>query len=272
MKALDKAKATVKRRVSNLLFPYLPLSLLSFFLVSTEFRIFSNEDIKTWLPIKIEKDGAVFRATACNGNEWFIPSSSVYFALFAFTFIEKEERYLDATRKGDIVVEVGACTGEYTIPAAQRVGEHGRVLAFEADPIGCECTKRNARLYNLNNIEVINEAVSDIVGRRVSIDVPGLGLATGFLVKKDDGSMVTTTLDKCLKDSKVDVLKMTVNGHELEVLMGANKLLKNVRSVVFQSAKHKELISVLKERGFKVRKLEPARYRPDVVKTALLER
>lgn len=242
MNWLDRAKAAVKRirwRLSNLV----------------------------WFPIKIEKDGAVFKATARNGKEWFIPTNSEHFALWAFKFYELHERYLDTIREGDIVVEVGACTGEYTIPAAQRVGDLGRVFAFEADPLGCECTKKNARLHNLNNIEVINEIVSDRVGRRVSLYLPDGNLSGGLLVK--NGSMVTTTLDEYLKGMKVDVLKLTVNGHEPEVLMGAKKLLKNVRSVVFQSVKHKELIRFLEERGFKVRKFKQL---DDDIKTVLLER
>lgn len=157
MNALNKTKAAVKRirrRVENF----------------------------AWLPIKIEKDGAVFKATAHNGKEWFIPTNSEDVALWAFKFMELHERYLDAIREGDIVVEVGACTGEYTIPAAQRVGELGRVFAFEADPFGCECTRKNARLHNLNNIQVINEAVSGRNMRRGKLSIRLRGMGFGLSV------------------------------------------------------------------------------------------
>jgi FkbM family methyltransferase len=213
-------------------------------------------------PIKLSKDGAVFKATMME-KEWFIPIRSKSLALWAFNFMKRHERYLDAVREGDIVVEVGSCTGEYTIPAAQRAG---KVFAFEADPLGCECIRKNARLHNLNNIEVINRAVSDKVGRRVSLYLLG-NISGGRLVEGD--TMSTTTMDSYLKEIKVDVLKMTVNGHEPEVLRGATKTLESVRSVIFQSAKHEELIRILEERGFKVRK---SKQLDNGVKVALLER
>ena len=203
------------------------------------------------IPIKIKKDGLVFKAVNHDGKEWFVPTNNKKIALWAYEFMESHERYLNIIRAGDIVVEVGACTGEYTLPAAQRAD---KIFAFEADPLACECVRKNAKIYNLGNIKVINEAVSNKLGRKMSLHTPNKIISGGLLVK--NGQMVTTTLDEYLKDTKVDVLKLTVNGHEPEVLMGAKKLLKNVRFVIFQSAKHKQLIKMLKEEGFHVKKSE----------------
>jgi len=213
----------------------------------------------------------VYRVTDRRGREWFIPENSERFARWAFIFMEKHQRYLEALRENDVVVEVGACTGEYTIHAAQRVGEAGKVIAFEADPVGCECVKRNARINNLSNVEVVNEAVSDSSGKRVSLDIR-VNITGGVIALDNEGTMLTTTLDKYLKGTKVDVIKLTVNGHESEVLIGAQELLKNVRCVIFQSSKYEDLINFLGERGFKVKKLENAYRGSGDVKTAMLER
>jgi FkbM family methyltransferase len=220
--------------------------------------------------MKIEKDGKVFKATYM-GKKWFIPIKSRNLARWALNCMQVNERYLDTLREGDIVVEVGGCTGEYTVPAAQKIGEHGKIFTFEADPLGCECIKKNAELYSLKNIEVINEAVSDIVGQWVKLSIPK-NLSGGVLVGDDKGSMKTTTLDAYLSDVRAVVLKITVNGSEPEVLMGARELLKNVRSVVFQSARYEEIIQILEDYCFTVKKLEDAHYSPENVKTGLLER
>ena len=182
--------------------------------------------------------------------------------------MKQVERYLDALKDGDTVVEVGACTGEYTIEAARKVGKFGRIFACEADPLGCECVIKNARLHNLNNIQVINKAVSDRVGRRVALDIRG-NLSGGILVKGN--TMSATTIDFLFKEMKVDVLKITVNGHEPEVVAGATKTLEDVRCVVFQSARHKELITILEERSFKVRRVTEDSW-ADNVRIVLLER
>ncbi|MCK5561540.1 MAG: FkbM family methyltransferase [Thermoplasmata archaeon] len=219
---------------------------------------------------EIEKDGAVYKATTYDGKQWFIPINSESFAHWALTAMEVTERYLDVIKKGDIIVEVGACTGEYTIEAAKRVGERGRVYSFEADPLGCECVKKNAKLNNLNNIEVINKPVSDIIGRKVSFKM-NKNLSGGYIEKDNKGSILTTTLDEYLNGRKVNILKMTVNGHEPEVLTGAHKLLKNIRYIIFQSIHHQKLIRTLKEYDFKVKKLDDSTFDPKNVKTALLE-
>lgn len=237
------------RRQLNLI-PYLPFS---------------------WFPMKIEKDGAVFKATAHNKRTWFIPENSKNFAMWAFRFMETNERFLDVLTEGDVLAEVGACTGEYTIPAAQKIGTQGKVFAFEADPLGCECIKKNAQLHNLSNIEVINEAVSDTSGQKVSLSICE-NLSGGLLVKNGSASVVTTTLDECLIGVNVDVLKLTVNGHEPEVLAGAQKMLNPVRAVIFQSARHEELIPALTEQGFRVKESRRAKNSPENVKTVLLER
>ena len=83
--------------------------------------------------------------------------------------------------------------------------------------------------------------------------------------------MSATTIDFLFKEMKVDVLKITVNGHEPEVVAGATKTLEDVRCVVFQSARHKELITILEERSFKVRRVTEDSW-ADNVRIVLLER
>jgi len=200
-------------------------------------------------PVRIERDGAVFKVTARNGKKWFIPTKDENFGFWAFIFMKKVERYLDAIKDGDTVVEVGACTGEYTVPAAKKVGNFGRIFACEADSLGCECIRKNAKLYKRNNIQVINQAVSDRIGRKMALDIRG-NLSGGILV--EGNTMQTTTIDSLFSDMKIDVLKMTTNGHEPEIVAGAKKTLESVRCVVFQSARHKELIKILEYKGFKV--------------------
>jgi len=250
VKALSKARALVRCLLQK-------GSAFSYFIISL-------------LLIRIKKDGKVFEATYME-KKWFIPTKSRRFALWALNCMRRNERYLDALREGDVVVEVGGCTGEYSVLAAQRVGEHGKVFAVEADPLGCECIMKNAELLTLNNIQVINEAVSDTEGQKVKLSIHQ-NLSGGLLVRDDKGYIETTTLDASLSGVRADVLKLTVNGHEPEVLMGARELLKNVRSVVFQSARYRELMQILEECGFAVKKLEDTHYGPENVKTGLLER
>jgi predicted RNA methylase len=63
-------------------------------------------------------------------------------------------------KKGDIVIDVGAHMGRYTIIASKRVGENGKVVAIEAHPGNYEMLKRNIKLNKLTNIIPLNFAVA----------------------------------------------------------------------------------------------------------------
>jgi len=62
-------------------------------------------------------------------------------------------------KEGDIVVDVGAHIGRYTIIASKRVGESGKVIAIEAHPGNFEMLNRNVKLNKLTNVTALNYAV-----------------------------------------------------------------------------------------------------------------
>jgi predicted membrane protein len=61
---------------------------------------------------------------------------------------EDEIIELFCPKEGDIVVDVGAHMGRYTIIASKRVGENGKVIAIEAHPGNYEMLNRNIKLIN----------------------------------------------------------------------------------------------------------------------------
>src|ERR687885_407770 len=63
------------------------------------------------------------------------------------------------TKQGDIVVDVGAHIGKYTLIASKRVGVNGKVVAIEAHPGNYEMLNRNIKLNGLTNVIPLNYAV-----------------------------------------------------------------------------------------------------------------
>lgn len=61
----------------------------------------------------------------------------------------------------DIVVDVGANVGYFTLLAASRVGAQGKVHAFEPIPSNQGEIRRNIELNGLSNVDVHPEALSD---------------------------------------------------------------------------------------------------------------
>ena len=62
-------------------------------------------------------------------------------------------------KKNDIVLDVGAHLGRYTIISSNLVGDNGQVVAVEASPQVFEKLKRNINLNKLSNTTSINYAV-----------------------------------------------------------------------------------------------------------------
>ena len=62
-------------------------------------------------------------------------------------------------KEGDIVVDVGAAFGFYTILASKRVGSRGKVIAIEAQHDSFEMLNRNIKLNRLTNVITLNCAV-----------------------------------------------------------------------------------------------------------------
>src|ERR687884_1985050 len=75
------------------------------------------------------------------------------------TIRENEIIELFRPKQGDIVVDVGAHIGRYTIIASKRVGANGKVIAIEAHPGNYEMLNRNIKLNNLSNVIALNYAV-----------------------------------------------------------------------------------------------------------------
>src|SRR5215204_2649978 len=62
-------------------------------------------------------------------------------------------------KEGDIVVDIGAHMGRYTIISSKRVGANGKVVAIEAHPGNFEMLNRNIELNRLTNVIPLNYAV-----------------------------------------------------------------------------------------------------------------
>src|SRR3990167_6694466 len=64
-------------------------------------------------------------------------------------------------KDGDIVIDVGANIGYYTLLFAKKVGENGKVFAFEPDSASFAILEKNIKDNKFRNVEAFNIALSD---------------------------------------------------------------------------------------------------------------
>ena len=135
---------------------------------------------------------------------------------------------MQCVRPGDIVADVGAYVGLYTLALAQRVGPGGKVLAFEPDPDSFDGLSRHVALNRLTgNVELCRA----VVGCEDGVVAFAAGRGSESRVATADGASAESVmvrvvrLDSVLRDGRLDVLKIDVEGYEELVLQGARGLL-----------------------------------------------
>jgi len=68
-------------------------------------------------------------------------------------------------KKGDVVLDLGANIGYYTLIFGKLVGKRGKVFAFEPDPTNFSLLKKNVEMNGYKNVELVQKAVSNKTGK-----------------------------------------------------------------------------------------------------------
>lgn len=141
--------------------------------------------------------------------------------------------------KGATVLDIGANKGIYCFWMMRAVGPSGRVIAFEPQPEMRYGIERQKRRFNWSNLRVMNVALSDLDGQMsLSRQSIGDGSATLELQRRrsEDETLnvqvikLDTIADEIL--SKLKFMKCDVEGHELNVFVGAERTIRRYRPVV----------------------------------------
>jgi len=146
---------------------------------------------------------------------------------------ETKQIFLQQIKVGCTVIDCGAKIGEYSLIAAKKVGNNGRVIAIEPYSPAAKMLKDNFELNNFTNFKILNVAVSDKSGITKLYENPVRG--TGFLDPTIIDKKLTQfseiqvqTLDEIISHEKlerVDMIKIDVEGFEYETILGCKKSL-----------------------------------------------
>ncbi len=140
---------------------------------------------------------------------------------------------LELVREGDVVVDVGAHWGYFTLLAASRCGERGRVFAFEPHPKNLALLKKNIEANGLKNVETVQKAVSHQAGS-VKLFVSSLTGGHSLVAPPLEGSahleaidVDTVALDDFFPAGRAEprLVKMDIEGSEPLALAGMHGLI-----------------------------------------------
>jgi FkbM family methyltransferase len=157
-------------------------------------------------------------------------------------------------RRGDTVWDVGANVGYYTLSFSDQVGGSGRVFAFEPSPLNLAHLRQRA--IAAKNVVVLPFGLSDVSGRLSFREEPD-GTASHIASNRSRGDAhetITVTVrtgDEVILSGEAafpNIIKIDVEGHELQVVLGLSTALKDPRLRCVFIEVH---FTILQERGMR---------------------
>jgi FkbM family methyltransferase len=179
-------------------------------------------------------------------------------------------------RVGDAFFDIGANVGFLSIIGARLVGPTGRVYAFEPVVANASCIRRNAALNGLKNIQVVQKAVGDRTGTAEFMLAAYSGGGALTTAPSPPDATVRTSVEIVSLDDLVAagitplpaMVKIDVEGAEMEVLQGMSGVLREHRPVVLcevddatqmgLDAKRAACGDFIRAFGYEVTDLEPS--------------
>lgn len=149
--------------------------------------------------------------------------------------VRKEEEFVNFfLEKGDTFIDAGAHLGTVALTASKVVGNSGKVIAIEPHPKTFSYLKDNTALTFHKNIKLMNAGVGEKEGfmflsSSYVSDMNHIG-GSGIRVR------MMTLKSLCSDIKKISLLKLDVEGFELQAMRGFGNDLQKAEGILFESS------------------------------------
>ena len=166
----------------------------------------------------------------------------------------------ETLRAGDTFIDAGANIGFYTVLASRLVGPSGRVIAVEMMPDTASRLREQVARNACTNVTVVEKALSDQSGKTVIAYVePGM-FGQASISKQQLGRVVeveTITLADIISNIPVvSLIKMDLEGAELQALKDFGDICGCVNKIIFEDWGDNAVVNFLREIKYKVKRLD----------------
>jgi len=138
-------------------------------------------------------------------------------------------------KSGDVVFDVGANIGYFSLVASCLVGKEGLCYAFDPLEFNIGNISKSIEINDITNVRVIHKFVGDGISEQVTMSLPSpYNLGTGSIVVRDREKTTkvnTITLDAFSRNEKIDKIdfvKMDIEGAEYLAIQGMREGIKNL--------------------------------------------
>ena len=164
-------------------------------------------------------------------------------------------------KKDFIIFDIGANIGYYTLLFSQ-IANYGKVIAFEPDKFNFSYLTKNKEFNNLANVSLLDKGISSKIGELVLYKDINTGRTSSLeqdawhpnATKIQKEKVSTTTLDEVSNFYGIpDLIKCDVEGHEVEVLKGAVKVLSSTPILIIEvkDSNREEVADILSSYNYK---------------------
>lgn len=178
---------------------------------------------------------------------------------------------------GNVVLDIGANLGRYTVIAAKKVQNKGKVISIEANPSIFGLLNENIKLNELTNVIPLNYAVfsektkikffvnTDLTNNQYGTLNPEIGnfgnKGLEQFVYIDANTVDSILSENSIQSQEVKWMKIDVEGAEFEVLKGSKELLSNAKDLTIIVEIHNlsngntyydEIKNFLEQYGYKI--------------------
>ena len=178
----------------------------------------------------------------------------------------------------DVIIEIGSNIGTHTVPLAKHLSNGGKIYAFEPQSQNRKLLEQNIKDNNIENVQISKVAISSKEGKAymntfANDKLSNYGDARIFRDEFDNSECVQVkTLDEFFYnnfdgENSVRLIKFDVQGQELNVIIGSEKLINEYRPILYLENDNietsKKLIDKIKSLGYIMFWHLPALFNPN---------
>lgn len=231
-------------------------------------KIISGHGIGRFYPIKVINSFIISQLRSnfaeVQGHKMFLDSKdSLSLSIYESYEPLETELVKREIKRGNVVLDLGANIGYYTLIFAKLVGEEGKVFAFEPDPTNFALLEKNVEMNGYKNVMLIQKAVSNKAGKlKLYLSEDSMGDHTIFNLYEGCKfiEIEAIRLDDYFKnyDGKIDFIKIDTEGAEEQAIQSMFNLLKKNKTV--------KILTEFFPIGLKGSDIDPAEYLKTLLK------
>jgi FkbM family methyltransferase len=212
------------------------------------------------LPLRLVPSGRVVRIKSGTLRGWrWITGSAPHGCWLGSYERDSQAAFVENVREGDVVYDIGANAGFFTLLASKLAGPHGVVYAFEPLQRNLTYLERHVSLNARENVRILPIAAAARSGTaRFAV---AHNPSQGGMSDRGELEVTTRSLDDVAAEGNAppNFMKIDVEGAETQVLTGASALLRHSHPTILLSThgweQHERCSEILKAAGYELKLL-----------------